>query len=272
MLLQFAFNLGQETGLTALGTGGMIFFLLRWRETREMRLLVPAAVAAAVAACAREYGAVAALAGGGWIFSRGVRGARPLALHLVRPCCRSVWHARVYLLTGNPLYAQDFADWPTNPVFAAWMRNYRAIYGDALHHPATWLEIARIGLVTALPALLGLAGGLAWGRKQTGWGLGCALTAGFVAIWIWSVPFTAGGPFYSMRVLSPLLLLGFAAGGAFSPRARGAGARASWRSDRSGSPCSGRGRVAARAGRFLATLTPCRRRQLGPMRATRSNS
>jgi hypothetical protein len=214
MLLQFACNLGQETGLTALGTGGMIIFLLRWRETREARLLVPAALAATLAACAREYGAIAALAGAGWIFSQG-RAWRPaLGFALGAALLPLWWHGRVTLLTGNPLYAQEFADWPTNPVFAAWMQNYRAIYGDALAQPATWREIARIGLVTALPALLGLASGLALGRKQAGWGLGWALTAGFVAIWIWSMPFTAGGPFYSMRVLSPLLVLGCASGGA----------------------------------------------------------
>lgn len=218
MLLQFAFNLGQETGLTALGTGGMILFLLRWRETGELRLLVPAALAATVAACAREYGAIAALAGAGWIFSQG-RAWRPAAGFALGAALLPLWwHGRVTLLTGNPLYAQDFAGWPTNPVFAAWMQNYRTIYGDALQHPATWVEIARIALVTALPALLGLAGGLALGRKQAGWGLGWALTAGFVAIWIWSMPFTAGGPFYSMRVLSPLLVLGCAAGGALLAR------------------------------------------------------
>ena len=214
MLLQFAFNLGQETGLTAIGTGGMVLFLLRWRETREVRLLVPAALAATVAACAREYGAIAALAGAGWIFSQG-RAWRPALAFAVGAALLPLWwHGRVYLLTGNPLYAQDFAGWPTNPVFAAWMRHYRTIYGDTLPHLATWREIARIGLVTAMPALLGLAGGLLLGRKQAGWGLGCALVAGFVAIWIWSLPFTAGGPFYSMRVLSPLLVLGCASGGA----------------------------------------------------------
>jgi len=218
MLLQFAFNLGQETGLTALGTGGMVYFLLQWRETRAARLLVPAALAATLAASAREYGAIAALAGAGWIFSQ-TRAWRPaLGFAGVAALLPLGWHGRVYLLTGNPLFAQDFAGWPTNPVFAAWMQNYRVIYGAALQQPAMWQEIARIALVTALPALLGLAGGLAFGRKQAGWGLGAALTAGFVAIWIWSLPFTAGGPFYSMRVLSPLLVLGCASGGSFLAR------------------------------------------------------
>lgn len=214
MLLQFAFNLGQETGLTALGTGAMVFFLLRWRETRTARLLVPGALAATLAACAREYGAIVALAGAGWILAQG-RAWRPaLGFAVAAALLPLWWHGRVYLLTGNPLYAQEFAGWPTNPVFAGWMRNYRAIYGGALQYAVTWWEIARIALVTALPALAGLMGGLVLGRRQAGWGLGCALAAGFAAIWIWSMPYTAGGPFYSMRVLSPLLVLGCAAGGA----------------------------------------------------------
>ena len=122
MLLQFAFNLGQETGLTALGTGGMVFFLLQWRETRAARLLVPAALAATLAACAREYGAVAAVAGAGWIFSQG-RAWRPaLGFALGAALLPLWWHGGVYGLTGNPLYAQELGGWPTNPVFAACCR------------------------------------------------------------------------------------------------------------------------------------------------------
>jgi hypothetical protein len=45
-----------------------------------------------------------------------------------------------------------------------------------------------------------------------------ALAAATAACWLASVPFTAGGLFYSMRVLSPLLLLGCAWGGAVLAR------------------------------------------------------
>ena len=44
-LLQFAFNLGQETGLTALGAGGMVYYLLQWQSESRPSLLLPAAAA-----------------------------------------------------------------------------------------------------------------------------------------------------------------------------------------------------------------------------------
>lgn len=214
MLLQFAFNLGQETGLTTLGAGGMVFYLLQWRETREGRLLVAAAVAAGVAASAREYGAVAAIAGAGWILfeTRAWRAALRFALGAA--LLPLLWHGRVYLITGNPMYAQDFAGFPTNPVFDAWMKNYQAIYGDQLRHAATWQELLRLVRVTALPAVLGLLAGAVVLRGQPGRTL-VALVAGlFLAVWYASIPYTAGGLFYSMRVLGPVLVLGCAWGGA----------------------------------------------------------
>ncbi len=65
MLLQFSVNLGQETGLTALGAGVMVYYLLAWRNAPRFSGLIPAAAGAALAACAREYGLVAMLAGTG---------------------------------------------------------------------------------------------------------------------------------------------------------------------------------------------------------------
>jgi hypothetical protein len=214
MLLQFLLNLGQETGLTTLGAGSMVFYLCRWRETREAGLVVPAALGAALVACAREYGPVVAVVGTGWILA--ARGpwrfaAGFAALAALLPLA---WQVRVWTITGNPVYAHAVAGFPSNPVFDAWMQGYRAIYGEQLRHVATWREIARIGLVTALPAVLGLGAGAALWRKQSGWSLVLLIAGLFVGLWYVSVPYTAGGLFYSMRVLGPTLLLGCAWGGA----------------------------------------------------------
>ncbi len=215
MVLQFAFNLGQETGLTALGAGGMVFYLLRWSARREWRLLVPAAIAAGIAASAREYGAGAALAAAGWLLANVRRAREPaafLAMALVLPLA---WHLRVWFITGNPLYAHEFAGLPTNPVFALWMQRYRDLYAGHWSDPAAWGQLARLVAIGLLPALLGLgAGGWRW-RGRTGWGLTVAVTAAFLGAWWISVPSTAGGLFYSLRVLSPVALLGCAWGGAW---------------------------------------------------------
>ncbi len=214
MLLQFAFNLGQETGLTTLGVGSMVLYLVRWQETQEKPLLVAAAVGAAVAACAREYGAVAAMAGAVWILCQKWAWREAIGFALGAALLPLVWHGRVFLMTGNPMYAQDFAGFPTNDVFDAWMKNYQAIYGDQLRHAATWQELLRLVRVTALPALLGLAAGLVTHRKRPGWGLVATVSVLFVAVWYASIPYTAGGLFYSMRVLGPVLVLGCGWGGA----------------------------------------------------------
>jgi len=214
MLLQFAFNLGQETGLTALGAGSMVFYLVKWRETRGTPLLLAAAVGGAVAACAREYGAVGAMAGAAWIVTQDRAWRAALGFVVTAALLPALWHARVYWMTGNPLYAQDFAGFPTNAVFDSWMKNYQLIYGEQLHHAGTWQQLGRYFCVTALPALFGLGAGLVMQRKSPGWGLVAMAAALFVAVWYASIPYTAGGLFYSMRVLSPALLLGCGWGGA----------------------------------------------------------
>ncbi|MCC5025718.1 MAG: hypothetical protein J6386_24365 [Candidatus Synoicihabitans palmerolidicus] len=82
MMLQFAFTLGQETGLTALGAAGMVAYLIRWHRDRNASLLIPAAASAALVACAREYGAVAAVVGTGWLYAHRAGW---------RSCLRSLW-------------------------------------------------------------------------------------------------------------------------------------------------------------------------------------
>ncbi len=215
MLLQFAFNLGQETGLTAIGVGGLAYYLTLWERTHRTDLLIPAAVCATLAASAREYGVIFPLVGAGWLLvaRAGWRQTAWFALGaLVLP---AAWHLRNWLRTGNPFYAQDVAGiFPVNPVFSEWMRGYVGIYGAPLRQWSGWMEIGRLFLLTALPAWLGLLAGAALWRRQPGWTGMLGLAGATLACWLASVPYTAGGLFYSMRVLSPLLLLGCAWGGA----------------------------------------------------------
>ncbi|MDI1319276.1 MAG: hypothetical protein PSW75_03655, partial [bacterium] len=105
MLLQFAFGLGQETGLTAIGVGGLVYYLMRWQQSRGAHLLVPAAASAALAACAREYGPLFLLAGAGWVALAGGRWRQILGFTLGAAALPAVWHLRNWVLTGNPLYA-----------------------------------------------------------------------------------------------------------------------------------------------------------------------
>lgn len=214
MLLQFALGLGQETGLTALGAGGMILFLTHWQRERHDHLLVPAAACAALVACAREYGSAYLVLGAAWVAWAG--GGRRSALFLLGGgLLPGLWHLRVFLMTGNPLYAHGVLGlFSSNHVFGSWMDEYVRLYGAALREAAGWREIGRLVLLTAAPSLAGFLAAAWVCRREAGW-FGWMAAGGLtVAVWLVSVPQTAGGIFYSMRVLTPLLVLGSAGGGA----------------------------------------------------------
>lgn len=214
MLLQFAFGLGQETGLTALGAGGMVLYLMHWQRDGSAHLLVPAAACAAMAACAREYGWAFLLVGVGWVWFSRARWESKVGFTVGAALLPAGWHVRNWLLTGNPLYAQDVAGlFPLNPVFHAWMQGYVEIYGKTLWQVAGWREVGRLLLMSAVPALGGFCAGIVLWRRQSRAIYWIALGGISVAVWLASVPFTAGGIFYSMRVMSPLLVLGCAWGG-----------------------------------------------------------
>ncbi|MDQ5978884.1 MAG: hypothetical protein QG602_1858 [Verrucomicrobiota bacterium] len=215
MLLQFSFGLGQETGLTALGAGGLAYYLVLWRRGREFRLLAAAALCAGLAACAREYGALFVLIGAGYVGLTGRNWREFLTYSGLATVWPLLWHLRVWHLTGNPLYAHDLVGlFPVNPVFTSWMQAYVVSYGEVLSQLAGWREITRLLLLSSAPALLGLGVGIFLWWRQPGARVTALLAAAAAAAWVASVPFTAGGLFYSMRVLSPLLLIGCAWGGA----------------------------------------------------------
>lgn len=214
MLLQFAFNLGQETGLTALGVAGTIYYATKWRDSSDTSSLIPAALCASLAACAREYGPAIILVTAFWITTHG-RSYRPaFRFILIASFLPAIWHLRVALMTGNPWFAHDIMGLPTNPVFSAWMSHYREIYQFAIGEISSWQALGRYIALTALPATVGLFAGIGLGRKHSNFGLSLATSIVFIIIWISSISSTAGGLFYSMRVLSPVLLLGCAWGGA----------------------------------------------------------
>lgn len=220
-LLQFAGNLGQETSSTAIGAGVMLYGILR-REAKGARSgSWIAGLGAALVASAREYGIAIALtglvvhaiavrrAGRGWSDLRGW-------LLLVLP---AGWLLRTWIRSGNPWLSLSMGGvFPVNPIFHEWISGYRALYGESLATVAGWQEIGRLTLLAAAPAVAGWWAGLVMLRKQGGWLAGVAVSGATLVCWLLSVSYTAGGVFYAMRVLSPLLLLGCAWGGAVLAR------------------------------------------------------
>jgi len=213
MLLQFSFGLGQETGLTTLGVGGMVYSLMKWRESRDLGALVAAVACGALTACAREYGLVFLLLGIGWVFCSSGKMREKIGYAAAAAALPVCWHVRNWMMTGNPFYCQDFAGvFPVNPAFDAWMKAYAEIHGAVWRGAEGWTSFLRYLLIGSIPGLLGFGAGILILRNRSHWDLW--LCTGFLAVVVWmaSVPYTAGGLFYSMRVLGPLLLLGCAWG------------------------------------------------------------
>ena len=72
-------------------------------------------------------------------------------------------------------------------------------------------QLVRYLLLFALPTCAGLV--LAAWRAQITFTLAAAFLVATVALWITSIGYTAGGLFYSMRVLSPVFALAAVLGG-----------------------------------------------------------
>ncbi len=208
-LLTWSVIMGQETGLTAVAVTGIVWSLHHLRDENGDRWAVLAGVFAIVAAGAREYGAVFAI---GAILTSGWLQAPRRQIWLLALVALPVtlaWPLRVWLLTGNPVYSLNVAGlFATNPVFIAWNDTLRGPLSQALAAPTSWASLGRYLLLWGLPALIGLVALVFLLVQRLREARIVALFIGLVlALWFVSVAYTAGGLFYSLRVLSPALAL-----------------------------------------------------------------
>lgn len=204
-LLTWSVLIGQETGMTALSVVGIVWCIQNAGERGGWRWTVLAAICAVVAASTREYGpafAIAAILP--FLFTRALRSRTLLFTAIALPLALA-WPLRVWLLTGNPFFSLDVAGmFPTNPVFIQWSEMFHRPFANTFSSPDSWRSLARYLTLWAFPSLLGLGALiilLARGLKE---GRSIALFAAISCVlWVISVPHTAGGLFYSLRVLSP---------------------------------------------------------------------
>jgi hypothetical protein len=208
-LLTWSVLMGQETGLTAFAVTGLVWSLSHLRDDNGNRWVVLAGLFAIVAASTREYGAifpVVAVAATVWL--RAPRRQTWLLAAVALPAALA-WPLRVWLLTGNPVYSLNILGlFKANPVFTAWNDTLRGPSSLALGTIASWQDLGRYLLLWALPAVAGLVAlvMLLVQRLRE-----ARIVAVFVvlslALWFVSVFYTAGGLFYSLRVLSPAFAL-----------------------------------------------------------------
>lgn len=208
-LLLWSGLLGQETGLTALALSGIAWALLSWRRDGGGPWPMLLGLFALLGAITREYGLIfPALAAAGLLAGGAQR--RAWIEFTAIAVIGVVWPLRTWVLTGNPFYSLGVGGlFPANPRFVAWITADAAALSGVLKRVEGWQDLLRyflIGTPTALIGWGGLVCSAARGGRAAGWG-GFAVAV-IVAVWVVSIPYTNGGLFYSMRVLSPALALG----------------------------------------------------------------
>jgi hypothetical protein len=208
-LLTWSVLLGQETGLTALAVAGLVWSLAHLHDESGDRWSVLAGAFSILAASTREYGVIfplAAIAAAVWL--QAPRSRIWLLAAVALPVALA-WPLRVWLLTGNPFYSLNFLGlFATNPIFIAWNDTLRGPSSQALGSAENWGLLGRYLTLWASPALVGLGAlilllihKLREARIVTLW------VVLLFALWFLSVAYTAGGLFYSLRVLSPAFAL-----------------------------------------------------------------
>jgi hypothetical protein len=208
-LLTWASIIGQETGLTALSVVAILYGLLRWQKSRPSGWLVFAALASVAGAGAREYGLAFPLLGLGLLVLMRAPRAALLRFAVIALPCAALWPLRTWILTGNPFFSLNLAGlFRTNTFFATWSASFHTVARQALFSLETWHQVARYFLLFAPAALIGAVALILHARRGLREARWCGLcVAVCAALWLVSVPFTAGGTFYSTRVLSPVLAL-----------------------------------------------------------------
>jgi hypothetical protein len=202
--------IGQETGVTALAAAGMVYALVDPEEI-GLRAALLAGAFAGVGALAREYGA-ALLACGAFVLIWRRAGWRLLAIFVATGLLLWLpWLVRNTVRCGNPLYNHSLGFLPVNAVFAGIMAHWLTLFGLGTYGAAKWWALARLLTLEAGTALAaGVAGALYLFRRHGYLLLGAAVS---VVLWLLSVGYTSGGVNWSMRVLTPaLVLLAVAAG------------------------------------------------------------
>lgn len=195
--------IGQETGYTAIAVAGQLVCGVAAWKSHPAKRLIAAGVFAGIAGCAREYGVVLTIPSIALALGNARTRVFLPAVAITMLTIASPWYLRNWLLVGNPLYNLPTVLGPAaNPVHAGIMQYYAGGFGIGVSPASKIVEIVG-GLASGAAPLL--VGGLLATARSLRRLWACGLTAAVsLGLWVWSVQFTAGGIWYSMRVLSPL--------------------------------------------------------------------
>jgi hypothetical protein len=216
-LLLDGFAIGQETGFLALSVAGQLCFA--WAAVRKQAVspVVASALFAAVGALSRDYAPALALIGISVLLcNRQTRRLLPVFI-MVTATLSAPWYVRSWILTGNPLYSHGvFPGFRVNAVHVALMNSYKEFNSLSQITLSDWQGVLSM-LATTAPLAIFVGLPLALSRWRTTPPL-IISTALIVFLWLWSVPQTNVGIFYSLRALCPVfIVLSIAAGLAVGP-------------------------------------------------------
>jgi hypothetical protein len=214
-LLTWSVLIGQETGMTALSVVAIVWCFQSARERTGRSWMLLTGICCVAVASTREYGpAFAVLAVASAIVMR-LPGKHVIFLTVAALPLALAWPFRVWMLTGNPFYSLNVGGiFPTNPVFVTWSETFHQDSVKIFSNLADWLALDRYLVLWALPAMIGV-GALFFLllRRVKETRIAAAFVILTAALWFASVAHTAGGLFYSLRVLSPAYALLAVAGG-----------------------------------------------------------
>ncbi len=208
-LLTWAVLIGQETGMTALSVIGIVWCLQNARERNGRSWMILGGICCVAAASTREYGPSFAVTAIVCALALRLPAKHVGYLTITALPLSLAWPARVWMLTGNPFYSLNIGGiFSTNSVFIEWSESFHQNSVKAFSSAADWFALDRYLVLWALPAVIGI-GALLFLllRKVKEARVATAFIALTIALWYVSVAHTAGGLFYSLRVLSPAYAL-----------------------------------------------------------------
>jgi len=220
-LLLWGVAMGQETGLLALTLLALMWLLEEHRREPRTVTVFWAGLAAGVGAISRDYGLAYPLLGLAILALHRGRPRAMLQFAVTATAIAGPWYLRNWLRTGNPVFPITLGGlFPSNPAYLDLMQRIRDAHSLAPSQVNYGLLGATLAVLAGGVTAAALPG-LRRARRLAVAPLAALALTG--ALWIWSVPWTAGGLNYSLRVLVPAVALGAVLGGWLGTLGPGAG-------------------------------------------------
>lgn len=210
------YAMGQESGFLALSVAGQLCFTLAAVRNPKSSLVAAAALFAALGCLSRDYGPALALSGFTVLACYPATRRFLFLFSIITAALSAPWYVRSWSITGNPLYSHPIpGGFKTNLVHTAMVTSYKELYSFSQLDISQWLNLFIVLITGATLALfLGVLHSILRWRESAP----VTVSIGLISLlWVSSVPQTAGGLIYSMRVLTPAIVaLSILAGAACS--------------------------------------------------------